>query len=43
MRWLEFMKDYGFGLRYHPGKANVEEDVFEGEKNTQEGGLNCVY
>lgn len=22
-RWLEFLKDYDFGLNYHPGKANV--------------------
>lgn len=23
MRWLKFLKDYDFGLNYHPGKANV--------------------
>lgn len=23
MRWLEFLKDYDFGLKYHLGKANV--------------------
>ena len=23
-RWLELLKDYDFGLNYHPGKANVE-------------------
>ena len=22
-RWMEFLKDYDFGLNYHPGKANV--------------------
>ena len=22
-RWLEFLKDYDFGLNYHPGNANV--------------------
>lgn len=22
-RWLEFLKDYNFGLNYHSGKANV--------------------
>ena len=22
-RWLELLKDYDFGLNYHPGKANV--------------------
>ena len=22
-RWMEFLKDYDFGLSYHPGKANV--------------------
>jgi hypothetical protein len=26
-RWLEFLKDYDFGLNYHPGKANVVADV----------------
>lgn len=27
MRWLEFMKDYDFGLSYHPGKANIVADT----------------
>ena len=22
-RWMEFLKDYEFELKYHPGKANV--------------------
>src|ERR1051325_3237616 len=26
-RWLEFLKDYDFGLNYHPGKANVVDDA----------------
>ncbi|MCI73766.1 hypothetical protein A2U01_0095030, partial [Trifolium medium] len=26
-RWLEFLKDYDFELRYHPGKANVVADA----------------
>src|ERR1043165_9153975 len=26
-RWLEFLKDYDFGLNYHPGKANVVADA----------------
>lgn len=26
-RWLEFLKDYKFGLNYHPGKANVVADA----------------
>ena len=26
-RWLEFLKDYDFGLSYHPGKANVVADA----------------
>lgn len=26
-RWLKFLKDDGFGLSYHPGKANVVEDA----------------
>ncbi|KAK2409545.1 hypothetical protein QL285_044961 [Trifolium repens] len=25
--WLEFLKDYDFGLSYHPGKANVVADA----------------
>lgn len=25
-RWLKFLKDYDFGLDYHPGKANVVAD-----------------
>ncbi|MCI05831.1 RNA-directed DNA polymerase (Reverse transcriptase) [Trifolium medium] len=26
-RWLDFLKDYDFGLSYHPGKANVVADA----------------
>lgn len=26
-RWLEFLKDYDFGLDYHLGKANVVADA----------------
>jgi len=26
-RWLELLKDYDFGLNYHPGKANVVGDA----------------
>ncbi|WJX19257.1 hypothetical protein P8452_08970 [Trifolium repens] len=26
-RWLEFLKDYDFELKYHPGKANVVADA----------------
>ena len=26
-RWLEFLKDYDFGLNYHSGKVNVAADV----------------
>lgn len=26
-KWLEFLKDYDFGLSYHPGRANVVVDV----------------
>lgn len=26
-RWLEFLKDYDFGLNYHPGKENVVADA----------------
>lgn len=27
MRQLEFLKDYDFGLNYHPGKAKVMTDA----------------
>ena len=26
-RWIEYLEDYDFTLRYHPGKANVVVDV----------------
>jgi hypothetical protein len=26
-RWLELIKDYDFGINYHPGKANVMADA----------------
>ena len=26
-RWMEFLKDYEFELKYHPGKANVVADT----------------
>ena len=26
-RWIEFLKDYDFGLNYHPSKANVVADA----------------
>jgi len=26
-RWFELLKDYDFGLNYHPGKANVVADA----------------
>ena len=26
-RWMEFLKDYDFELKYHPGKANVMADA----------------
>ena len=26
-RWLDLLKDYDFGLNYHPGKANVVVDA----------------
>jgi len=26
-RWLELLKDYDFGLNYHPGKANIVADA----------------
>ena len=26
-RWMEFLKDYDFGLSYHLGKANIVVDA----------------
>lgn len=26
-RWLEFLKNYDFGLNYHPGKSNIMYDA----------------
>jgi hypothetical protein len=26
-RWMKFLKDYDFELKYHPGKANVVTDA----------------
>lgn len=26
-KWLEFLKDYDFGLRYHHGKGNIVADA----------------
>ena len=26
-RWVEFLKDYDFEIKYHPGKANVVADA----------------
>ena len=26
-RWMEFLKDYEFELKYHPGKVNVVADT----------------
>ncbi|MCI63787.1 hypothetical protein A2U01_0085044, partial [Trifolium medium] len=26
-RWMEYMKDFDFDLKYHPGKANVVADA----------------
>jgi hypothetical protein len=27
MRWMEYLKDFDFDLKYHPGKANVVDDA----------------
>lgn len=27
IRWLEFLKDYDFGLNYHPGKSDFVGDA----------------
>ncbi|MCI49884.1 enzymatic polyprotein, partial [Trifolium medium] len=26
-RWMEYLKDFDFDLKYHPGKANVVADA----------------
>jgi hypothetical protein len=31
-RWLELIKDYDLGINYHPGKANVVDDVLSRKK-----------
>jgi hypothetical protein len=30
-RWFGFLKDYDFGLSYHPGKANVVANALSRE------------
>lgn len=37
-RWIEYIKDYDFGLKYHPGKANVVVDAI-GRKAAFSGGM----
>ena len=31
-RWMKYLKDYDFGLLYHPGKANVVVDALSRKK-----------
>jgi hypothetical protein len=41
-RWLELIKDYDFGINYHPGKANVVADTLSQRSHANYLVVKCI-